>query len=328
MSCEPKRASAYSNDLRWRMVYMVEMKHKPYREVAENLAVDPSTVCRTVNLFSETGNVDKRKHPPNKGTAVLTEIDKMIIMETIIERPEVYMREIREILINETGTSVDPSTIWKFLHTSNITRQKMVLVAKQRSDFLRAEYLDDMQIFSGHPEMLIFVDETGKDRRNCMRRFGYSVRGMPPVSKKLLVRGQRVSAIAAMSTSGIIDCHTVTSSVDGDEFMYFLQHILIPHLQPFNGVNPHSVVVMDNASIHHVSSAVHLLESTGALVQFLPPYSPDLNPIEEAFSKIKSTLQANEQLLDILDCESLVLCAFTAITVTDCRHWIEHAGYY
>ena len=71
----------------------------------------------------------------------------------------------------------------------------MVQVAKQRSDFLRAEYRLDMQIFSGHPEMLILVDETGKDRCNCMRGFGYSVRGKPPGSKKLLVWGQRVSAI-------------------------------------------------------------------------------------------------------------------------------------
>ena len=46
-----------------RMVYLVEMKHKPYRKVAENLAADSSTVCRIVNLFSETGNFDKRKHP-------------------------------------------------------------------------------------------------------------------------------------------------------------------------------------------------------------------------------------------------------------------------
>ena len=77
----------------------------------------------------------------------------------------------------------------------------MVLVAKQRSEFLRGVYLQDMQIFNGHPEMLIFVDETGADRRNCLRRFGYSIRGKPPVSKKLLVRGQRVKAI---STSGVV----------------------------------------------------------------------------------------------------------------------------
>lgn len=82
MSCEQKRTTAYSNHLRWRMVYVVEMQHKSYRQVAMNLAVDLSTVCRTISLFNESGNVDKRKYPPNKGTTVLTEMDKLIIMET------------------------------------------------------------------------------------------------------------------------------------------------------------------------------------------------------------------------------------------------------
>ena len=60
-------------------------------------------------------------------------------------------------------------------------------------------------------------------------------------------------------------------------------------------------MILDNASIHHVEGIVDLIESTGALVEFLPPYSPDLNPIEEAFSKLKSTLKANEELLDTFD---------------------------
>ena len=75
-----------------------------------------------------------------------------------------------------------------------------------------------------------------------------------------------VRYIAAMSTSGILDCHTVSSSVDG---MYFLQHVLVPNLQPFDGVNSHSVVVMDNPSIHHVDGVVWLIESIGALLQFI-----------------------------------------------------------
>ena len=124
------------------------------------------------------------------------------------------MHELQQTLVLETGTYVDISTIWRFLQVSNFTRQKMVMVAKQRSDLIRAEYLLDMQVYRGHPEMLVFVDETGADRRNCLRRFGYSLRGKPAVSKKLLVRGQRVSAIAAMSNEGILDCYTVTGSVN------------------------------------------------------------------------------------------------------------------
>ena len=56
----------------------------------------------------------------------------------------------------------------------------------------------------------------------------------------------------------------------------------------FNGVNPHSIVILDNASIHHVQGIVEMINEVGALVLFLPPYSPDFNPIEEVFSKLKA----------------------------------------
>ena len=73
----------------------------------------------------------------------------------------------------------------------------MVLYAIQRSELARSQYLTDMSVFRGHPEMLVFVDETGADRRDCMRHFGYSLRCRPAISHRLLVRGQRgVSAIA------------------------------------------------------------------------------------------------------------------------------------
>ena len=88
----------------------------------------------------------------------------------------------------------------------------------------------------------------------------------------------------AMSTEGILDCYIVTGSVDAEKFVDFVQQALLPHLLPFDGVNP---CRFDNASIHHVDGVVDLIESTGALVVFLPP----LDPIEEAFSKLKSTLK-------------------------------------
>ena len=93
MSCELKRTKGYSSDLRWRMVYQVEILHKSCREVGKNLCVDPSTVSRTLSLFNATGNVQERKYPPNTGTAVLTEIDKIIILETVVEKPETYLCE-------------------------------------------------------------------------------------------------------------------------------------------------------------------------------------------------------------------------------------------
>ena len=85
---------------------------------------------------------------------------------------------------------------------------------------------------------------------------------------------------------------------------------------------------MDNASIHHAGYSVEVIESIGCLVVFLPPYSPDLNPIEEVFSSVKSFMKANESILQVTDnVEDVVTAAFADITPEQCQAWINEAGY-
>ena len=326
-SCENNRTQAYSEDLRWRMIYRVMMLHESYRAVGVHLNVDSSTVWRTVSLFKETGNVCKRNYPANSGTQKLTEIDKLIILEAVLDRPGIYLHEVKDKLLEETGTEVNSSTVCRFLHQSGFSRQKMILNAKQRSDFLRAKYLLDVSIYKNSPELLVFIDETGADRRDSMRKFAYSLRGKPAVVNKLMVRGHRVSAIVGMSWSGILDFHITVSTVNADKFHHYVEDALSPYLQAFNGTNANSVVILDNASIHHNEEVLDSIQDTGALVQFLPPYSPDMNPIEHAFAQVKSVLKANEDTWKDLDIETIVTAALNTITPMDCRAWISHCGY-
>ena len=87
-----------------------------------------------------------------------------------------------------------------------------------------------------------------------------------------------------ISTDGIHDVFIGEGTMNGERFTKFVRNVLLPHLNPFNSVNPRSVVIMDNASIHHVDQVVDLIErQAGAKVCFLPPYSPDLNPAEGVF---------------------------------------------
>ena len=166
------------------------------------------------------------------------------------------------------------------------------------------------------------------DRRDSLRKFGYSLRCMPAISHKLLVRGKRVAAIGVMSAYGVLDCHIVDGNVAGERFEEFVEKSLLRHLMPFNGTNPHSIVIMDNAAIHHVPGIVDLVQSTGALLIFLPPYSPDLMPIELCFSKIKAYLKANEIALQVLDDPiDAVLAAFISVTAEDCVGWVNSCGY-
>lgn len=96
---------------------------------------------------------------------------------------------------------------------------------------------------------------------------------------------------------------------------------------PFNGSNQKSIVVLDNASIHHVDQVVETIQSIGALVRFLPPYSPDMNPIEEVFAEVKQYLQANSSLFQATSVRSMILMAFGSISIDNCNAHIVHSGY-
>ena len=89
---------------------------------------------------------------------------------------------------------------------------------------------------------------------------------------RLLIRGTRYSAIPVMSIQGIHDVQIVEGSVNGDKFESFITDTL----NPFNGSNSLSVVIMDNCSIHHVDRVINLIEAAQVKLIFLPPYSPDL----------------------------------------------------
>ena len=148
--------------------------------------------------------------------------------------------------------------------------------------------------------MFIWIDETGCDRRNCTRKYGYSLRGITPRDHRLLVRGIRYSAIPVMSMEGIHDVAILAGTVNGDRFEQFVSNTLLPHLNPFNGSNPLSIVIMDNCTIHHVDRVINLIEITAqAKIIFLPPYSPDLMPLEEVFSKVKATMKENDDAFQV-----------------------------
>ena len=134
-----------------------------------------------------------------------------------------------------------------------------------------------------------------------------------------------MSAIAIISISGVLDLLVKSGTTNGEVFLEFTEKYLLPQLQPFNSINSNSVVIMDNCSIHHIPEVVELIQEVGAIVHFLPPYSPDYNPIEMTFSKVKSTIKELETImLHENDIETLMLTAFASITPQDCQGWISH----
>lgn len=115
----------------------------------------------------------------------------------------------------------------------------------------------------------------------------------------------------------------------GRDLKAFIEECLLPVLKPFNGINPCSVVIMDNASIHHVEQVSYLIETVaGARLCYLPPYSPDLNPAEGVFSQVKSIMKMNNDLFQVTSAPRAILASiFGMVTADNCHGHISHSGY-
>lgn len=111
-------------------------------------------------------------------------------------------------------------------------------------------------------------------------------------------------------------------------FSVTIEWCLVPILQPFNGTNSRSMVVTDNASIHHVDKVVTIIQATGAILRLLPYDGPDYNPLEESSAKMKAFRKANEFVYDATNHPRLwVAMGFNTVTAEDCIGYIRHAGY-
>ena len=100
-------------------------------------------------------------------------------------------------------------------------------------------------------------------------------------------------------------------------------------MNPFDGSSSKSIAVMDNCAVHHVPIVEDLFTNAGVLLLWLPPYSPDLNPIEEAFSSVKAYLKQHDDILQLISVDPvpIINAAFQQITKQHCNGWISHSGY-
>lgn len=133
-------------------------------------------------------------------------------------------------------------------------------------------------------------------------------------------RGTVTTMIGALGLEGVRAMMTVEGGTDADVFETFVQHLLVPALKPGD------IVVLDNVGAHKPAPALKRIRDAGARVMFLPPYSPDLNPIESCWSKLKLLLKKYEALT-VATLDAAIARATELITPEDARGWFTHCGY-
>ena len=195
--------------------------------------------------------------------------------------------------------------------------QKKSRIATERDEAARAVWRDDVATLQ--PADLVFVDETSTHTAMTRRR-ARAPRGERAVGRTPRNHGPNVTLLAALTPEGIGPAVAMPGAVDGAAFVAYAQQILAPRLRPGQ------VVVRDNLRAHKREEARTAVEAVGARLLFLPPYSPDFNPIELAFAKIKERLRAAAERTP----EGLfaaTAAAIDAVSTTDTQGFYAHCGF-
>jgi transposase len=170
------------------------------------------------------------------------------------------------------------------------------------------------------PDQLVFLDETWTTT-SMVRLYGRSPRGRRLVDAVPHGHWKISTFIGALRADGMIAPCVVDGSVDGDMFLAYIEQVLVVELKVGD------IVVMDNLPAHKVAGVRAAIETAGAKLLYLPPYSPDLNPIEMAFAKLKSLLRAKalRTMDELWKAFGPLSHAFSA---TECANYFRHNGYF
>jgi transposase len=172
------------------------------------------------------------------------------------------------------------------------------------------------------PARLVFIDESAA-LTNMVRTYARSPRGTRAHGTAPCGHWQRLSIIGALGVEGMAGALTIEGATDGTVFHAFLERVLLPELKR---TKPAAVIVMDNLRAHKTQAVRDLLERAGFAYRYLPPYSPDFNPIELVWAPVKAQLRtaAARSVATLHDAIGSALAAVTADDATAC---FRHAGY-
>ena len=305
---------AYSEDLRERVVTAVD-QGMSRREVVRLFGVSEASIKRYLKLRRETGNLAPKAipgYPPRKAKMLQERLRPQLEAH-----PDATLEEHCRLWEAQTGVKVSTSTIRRAILRLRWTWKKKTVEASERKEEEREEWRKNMKDLDVNTCRVI--DETGSNIA-LTRLYGRAPKGKRAKGSVPRNRGKNVTLITDLSLAGLGEMFIIDGAANGDLFEAYIEQIFAPTL------HSGETVILDNLSIHKRQKVRELIEAKGCHLLFLPAYSPDFSPIEEAFSKLKAVLRSigartREALQDALE------YACTTITASDAVGWFRHCGY-
>jgi transposase len=311
-------ARAYGQDLRDRVIE-AGLTGSSLRQAARRFAVAASTAIGWVKRASVEGERSARAQGRPRGSKL--DAHREFVLARLDETPDLTLQGLQRLLHEERGVDASLSTIWGLLNDARRTFKKKSLHASEQD---RPDVVEQREAwFEGQldldPHKLVFVDETWAST-NMTPLYGWAPRGERLRASAPLGSWKRTTFVAGLRLTGMTAPMTIDGSINGASFLDYVRRFLAPTLTPGD------IVVIDNLSSHKSDDVRAAIEAVGASVRFLPPYSPDFNPIEKAFAKLKALLRRAAARTS--EAVRAALEKFAGIfTSTECANFFAACGY-
>jgi len=286
------------------------------REAAELYGLSASVVVIWAQRWEATGSVAARS---SGGSVSPLEDHAEFLLGLVADQPDLTLDEIVAAMVKARIAS-SRTAVWRFYARHGLSfkktlyaaEQERVEVARARRHWIREQGLLDST-------RLVFIDET------CTSTAMVRLRGRSPRGERLIgyaPHGHRktITFVAGLRQRGMTAPFVLDGAMNGPTFLAYVKQYLVPTLKRGD------IVIMDNLPVHKVAGVRQAIEEAGATLLYLSPYSPDLNPIEMAFSKLKAHLRkaAERTIPDLLRRIARIIKGFSP---TECTNFLRHAGY-
>jgi transposase len=316
-------AKPYSEDLRRRVVETIE-GGATIPEASEQCGVSISSVVRFLKLHRDTGSVGAAKFGGYKEFTLAAHEE--LVRSLLEEQPDITLAELKARLAKKK-VSVGKSSIARFLNHLKLPFKKSLRAAEQdRPDVAAARRALRRRQALLHPKRLVFIDETAVST-TITRLYGRAPQGERLVQKVLHGNWKTLTFIAALRHNRVTAPFVCEGAMNGETFKAYVEQFLAPTLKRGD------IVFLDNVSVHKVDGVEEAIEARGAIPFYLPAYSPDLNPIEQLFSKLKAMLRKiaayslkNSAFTINSLCKAITSC-LRQIPRSECAAFLANSGY-
>jgi len=311
-------ARAYSQDLRERVIE-AGTRGPSLRQAARRFGVAPSTAIGWVKRLFVEGEREARRQGRPRGSKLDPHRD--FLLSRLADEPDMTLEKMQDLLREARGVRASLSTIWGLLDRADQSFKKKSVHASEQD---RPDVVEKREAwFEGQldldPNKLVFVDETWATT-NMAPLYGWAPRGERLRAGIPLGSWKRTTFVAGLRLTGMTAPMALDGSINGARFLDYVRNVLAPTLTPGD------IVIIDNLSSHKSDAVREAIEAVGARACFLPPYSPDFNPIEKAFAKLKALLRraAARTVEAVRDAINNFVHSFTPV---ECANFFAACGY-